>query len=183
MPDYKNGKIYKLVNTKNDKIYVGSTCARLCDRMAGHRQDLEKGCESPVYQTMREIGSKHFHIALIEDFPCASKIELEAREYHIMRRYIRKGRELLNSIIDGKYSDESKHKMSMAKKGKFGQMHNKFKRGSLIRHDGSCPRWRFHWQDEGKQRSRSFSVSKYGEKEARRMAEKVQKKIYPLRNK
>ena len=29
---YQNGKVYKLVNCVDDKIYIGSTCARLSKR-------------------------------------------------------------------------------------------------------------------------------------------------------
>ena len=37
MPDYANGKIYKIVNTENEKVYIGSTTQRLWGRMRGHR--------------------------------------------------------------------------------------------------------------------------------------------------
>jgi hypothetical protein len=40
MPDYENGKIYKLVNEVDDEIYIGSTTVRLCNRKSKH-----KGCE------------------------------------------------------------------------------------------------------------------------------------------
>ena len=37
MPDYNNGKIYKIISSYTDKIYVGSTTEkRLCDRFSGH---------------------------------------------------------------------------------------------------------------------------------------------------
>ena len=35
--DYQESKIYKIYNTINDDIYVGSTTQKLCERMRGHR--------------------------------------------------------------------------------------------------------------------------------------------------
>ena len=37
MPDYSKGKIYKMLNTIDDEIYVGSTIETLRQRMATHR--------------------------------------------------------------------------------------------------------------------------------------------------
>ena len=38
MPDYKLGKIYKLINNINENIYIGSTALRLlCMRKSGHQ--------------------------------------------------------------------------------------------------------------------------------------------------
>ena len=38
MPDYKFGKIYKLIDNTNGNIYVGSTAVRLlCMRKSGHQ--------------------------------------------------------------------------------------------------------------------------------------------------
>lgn len=87
MPDYQNGKIYKIECTLPDVegCYVGSTCKKyLCDRMTGHRSDAknEKKKQSRIYQTMREHGIPNFKIVLIEEFPCNSKDELRAREEH-----------------------------------------------------------------------------------------------------
>jgi antitoxin component YwqK of YwqJK toxin-antitoxin module len=182
MVNYENGQIYKLVNSVNDKIYIGSTCRLLCQRIGDHRCHARKGYNSPVYITMRKLGIENFRIVLIEAFPCEDKTDLEAREYLIMRRYLKKGRELLNSTIDhGKRSNEHKRKISIASKGKVGKDHNSFKRGSLTRQTGTWPGWMFQWYEDGKRHSRTFSVKKYTENGARRLAEKVQKKIYPLR--
>jgi hypothetical protein len=134
---------------------------------------------------MRNLGVENFKMKLIELFPSKSKSELERREYHIMQRYIKKGRQLFNTTIEyGKQSNETKLKISIATKGRIGEQNNSFKRGSLYRNvtpTGFV--WVFKWMDNGKRKTNSFSVQKYGEKEARRQAEKVQKKIFPLRNK
>ena len=35
--DYQESKTYKIYNTINDDIYVGSTTQKLCERMRDHR--------------------------------------------------------------------------------------------------------------------------------------------------
>ena len=40
MPDYSNGKVYKLVCDTTQKIYIGSTTLRLCQRLAQHKIDF-----------------------------------------------------------------------------------------------------------------------------------------------
>jgi len=37
MPDFKQGKIYKIVDITSDKTYVGSTCQTLENRLSGHK--------------------------------------------------------------------------------------------------------------------------------------------------
>ena len=37
MEKYKSGKFYKIVNTIDDKVYIGSTIRSLSQRMGGHR--------------------------------------------------------------------------------------------------------------------------------------------------
>lgn len=81
MVNYKNGKIYKIVNTINDDIYIGSTCDKLCKRMVAHRA-VAKSYEgnSNVHITMRELGVDNFKIILIESYPCESTEQLRSRE-------------------------------------------------------------------------------------------------------
>ena len=42
MPDYSKGKIYKMLNTIDYEIYVGSTIETLGQRMAKHRSFVKK---------------------------------------------------------------------------------------------------------------------------------------------
>ena len=84
MPDFQNAKVYKLVNTVDDKIYVGSTCKTLEVRMSGHKSDAKRSPNSPVYVHLNKIGWDKVDIALIEKYPCNTKEELKYRErYYI----------------------------------------------------------------------------------------------------
>lgn len=74
------GKIYKITNDVNDLIYVGSTIGPLCKRMAGHRTDAKRDKKSAINTAIRELGSQHFKIVLIENFTCQTREELRARE-------------------------------------------------------------------------------------------------------
>ena len=38
MPNYQNGKIYKLVCDDPEKIYIGSTTQRLSARLSSHKK-------------------------------------------------------------------------------------------------------------------------------------------------
>ena len=38
---YSNAKIYKIVDNTNGNIYIGSTCKKLCQRIAQHRTDYK----------------------------------------------------------------------------------------------------------------------------------------------
>jgi len=69
--DYKNGKIYKLICSETQKIYIGSTCSTLSKRLYGHKAKLNRAV------------SRNFvnpKIYLIEDYPCERKEQLLMRE-------------------------------------------------------------------------------------------------------
>jgi len=79
MPNYQNGKIYKITNSVNNDTYIGSTTQKLCARMRLHRMSAKKS-KAKVYCKMRSIGIQNFKIELLEDFPCYSKKELLHQE-------------------------------------------------------------------------------------------------------
>jgi hypothetical protein len=83
MPDYKLGKIYKLINHSNDDIYIGSTCEptlarRLTKHVCGHRYWKKTNLKYMTSFDIIETGT--YEIILIEAFPCNSKDELHSRE-------------------------------------------------------------------------------------------------------
>ena len=40
---YQDGKIYQILNSETDDVYVGSTCQKLSKRMTNHRTKLKSG--------------------------------------------------------------------------------------------------------------------------------------------
>ena len=80
---YVEGKIYKIFNTLNDDIYVGSTIQSLSHRMIKHRDNVKNTTthyKTSVCKLMQELGVEHFFIELVEAYPCNKKEELNARE-------------------------------------------------------------------------------------------------------
>jgi lipopolysaccharide export LptBFGC system permease protein LptF len=81
MPNYQNGKIYKIHSYKTDKIYIGSTTVLLCKRFTGHKTDNKTGRGTLAKQIFEY---DDVMITLIENYPCNDRNELEKRErYHI----------------------------------------------------------------------------------------------------
>ena len=81
---YKNGKIYQILNTENNKVYIGSTCTQLSRRMVHHRK-CSLSMSSLLYDEMKTLGIDKFYIELLEAFPCNNKDELIARENALIR--------------------------------------------------------------------------------------------------
>jgi hypothetical protein len=104
--DYKNGKIYKILNDITDDVYVGSTCQPLSKRMAEHRKSLNgatvlKSKKRLLYDKMRAVGKDHFYIELIEEYPCDNIEQLLKREGCYIREI-----GTLNTIVSGRTQQE-----------------------------------------------------------------------------
>jgi hypothetical protein len=106
MVNYQNGKIYKIVSSQTDKVYIGSTTKdKLCQRMAGHRGSYKSYLKDEHnYITSFEI-IKHedAKIILIEAFPCNNSDELHARE----RYYIENTNNCVNKQVPSSNKKES----------------------------------------------------------------------------
>ena len=85
MPNYQNGKIYKVLNHIDCEVYVGSTCGSLALRLSRHRSMAKCGGKGLVYQHMRQLGQQNFFIELVEDCPCDNKEQLFKREGECIR--------------------------------------------------------------------------------------------------
>jgi len=99
MVNYENGKIYKIVNDKNNMTYFGSTTQQLSKRMAKHRSLFNKlgGCNT--YDKFGNI--KDCKIYLIELYPSNTKEELLKRERYYIENF-----DCINSQIPGRTRKE-----------------------------------------------------------------------------
>ena len=108
MPNYQEGKIYKIYNTINDDIYIGSTTQKICERMRCHRSNykykdkFKNLVNVKLYEAMDEYGVGNFFIELIEKYPCNDKDELRRSE----GKYIRELKPSLNMVIAGRTHKE-----------------------------------------------------------------------------
>jgi hypothetical protein len=95
MPDFNNGKIYKLWSPQGDEIYIGSTIQPLYKRLNEHKN--KRDCNSKyLFENYDNV-----RIELIELYPCNSKMELNKKE----GEYIREN-ECLNRCIAGRTKKE-----------------------------------------------------------------------------
>ena len=85
MVNYKQGKIYKLVDNSNGNIYVGFTCqTTLAQRLSEHVSKYKMYMNGKYnYVTSFEIiKNGDYDIVLLEACSCETKDELHARERH-----------------------------------------------------------------------------------------------------
>lgn len=81
------GRIYKIVNDVDNRIYIGSTKNTLRDRMYSHRSASRQNTESKIYRFMREVGEDHFKILLIEEREFKSRDEMVSLEDEYIKKY------------------------------------------------------------------------------------------------
>jgi hypothetical protein len=83
MPDYSQGKIYRLTCVNLDLVYYGSTVITLKQRLAKHKSDYNrwKSGKSTCYCASSELfEAGDVEIELVIDCPCENKRELEEVE-------------------------------------------------------------------------------------------------------
>lgn len=92
---YKNSKIFKIGNTVDDKIFVGSThdnpMSCLCDHIVQSHDPMLQ-----LHRHIKKHGFKQFNIVILEKFPCSSLSELQAVE----AMWIKKLKPFLNYPVD-----------------------------------------------------------------------------------
>tara|TARA_R100001198_G_C5173829_1_gene173436 strand:+ start:334 stop:873 length:540 start_codon:yes stop_codon:yes gene_type:complete len=95
MPDYSQGKIYKIECNITNEVYYGSTTLRyLSSRIACHRYDRKT-------TSVNIIDRGNFNIKVIEEYPCNNRQELEAREAYYIRNNV-----CINKIIPNRTMKE-----------------------------------------------------------------------------
>ena len=100
MPNYQNGKIYKIVNDDlPDLIYYGSTTLKLCDRIKTHKYYSKKKNKGGSGSLLFKIGKPK--ILLVENFSCNTKEELLKRE-----RFYIENNKCINIEIPGRTKKE-----------------------------------------------------------------------------
>jgi hypothetical protein len=115
MPDYAKGKIYKILNSIDDEVYIGSTVEPLCKRMWQHKSEAKTKAKSKLHQHMSNTGIEHFYIELVEQYQCNSKEELCSKEGEWIRKVGTLNR-LVAGRTDEQYRQENKSKISESAK-------------------------------------------------------------------
>ncbi len=117
------GYIYLIRNLVNGKGYVGQTSSSIEERFSEHVAASNRNCSNALYKAMRKYGIENFFISKVAS--CDSLL-LNDLEKHYIRFYgtfapTGHGYNLTlggDGVLGYTMSDESKAKMSLAKKGK-----------------------------------------------------------------
>jgi len=82
--EYNNSKIYKIISSKSEKVYIGSTITTINSRMSKHKSEYKLWMDNKHhYMSSFEILKyEDSNIVLIENFPCHDLNELLLREQY-----------------------------------------------------------------------------------------------------
>ena len=84
MPNYANGKVYKICSYNSDDVYYGSTCLKLCQRLAKHVYNWKHFNENKKnvgrLTSFSILDQGNYYFELVENVQCSSKEELHKRE-------------------------------------------------------------------------------------------------------
>jgi hypothetical protein len=114
MNKYQNGKVYKIVSQNTEKVYVGSTCKDLIERLGEHKRKYDgyvKKLHCTFYTSFLVLEKGNYTIELLENVPCDSKIVLLMAE----QRYINSIPEccnLLNCILTDNERRDKMYKLN-----------------------------------------------------------------------
>ncbi|GMF60622.1 unnamed protein product [Phytophthora fragariaefolia] len=85
MSNTKVGRIYKILSTQSDHVYVGSTFNTIRDRFHQHKEDYSKWLngkhgEVSIYSYFKQFGVDNFKMILIKEYEVVDRTHLEAYE-------------------------------------------------------------------------------------------------------
>jgi hypothetical protein len=110
MTNYQNSKIYKIVDNTSDMIYIGSTCKTLDQRLKSHELDYKKynNGKYNFVTSFKILGNNDYKIELLENYPCATRQDLNIREGQIIKQYRTNKLKIVNRNVAGQTDKESK---------------------------------------------------------------------------
>ena len=73
-------KVYKIINSETDDVFIGSTSQPLYKRLYLLRADALSGKASALCDLMRQVGNDKLRIELLEEFPYTSADQTKAVE-------------------------------------------------------------------------------------------------------
>jgi hypothetical protein len=113
MPNYANGKIYKIVCNITGEQYIGGTTQKLSQRLTQHV--LRSKNDKKNMKSKEIILRGDYQIVLIESYPCNNKEELERKEREHIESNI-----CVNKIIptrtDKEWREAHKEEITLNKK-------------------------------------------------------------------
>lgn len=157
MRKYQNGVVYKITNSKNSEVYIGSTFMDIEERFVKHKCDAKQRPRlSKFYTFMNEQGIDNFEIDVVEEYPCESKQQLEKREGEIIREM-----GTLNQRIAGRSNKEYRNE--------FREYLREFARENK-------KKWKINTREHHLEKERGYKKT-YREKHREKLQEKASTKV------
>lgn len=120
--------IYAIRNLKNNKIYIGQS-TNIERRFREHKnRGFFTEYETPIYKAFRKYGLENFSFEVLEE---AEQSKLNEKEIFYIKIYRSNEKKFGYNLTDGgtgyrgKFAEEHKQKMSLAKKGEKNPMYKK----------------------------------------------------------
>ena len=72
---YQNGRVYKIINTQGDEVYIGSTFNTISQRMRHHKKNYNRWINNTknrcsIYEYFKKNGIDKYKIVLIKEYNC-----------------------------------------------------------------------------------------------------------------
>ena len=123
---YSNAKIYKIVDNTNGNIYIGSTCKKLCQRIAQHRSSYKRYLDGKVnyVSSFKILKNDDYDIILVEEVvDCKNKEQLRARERHYIESL-----DCVNKRIEGRTKKEYRKEYYKDNKEKLDELNKQYRK-------------------------------------------------------
>ena len=80
---YKDAKLYRIVNSVDEKVYIGWTNESIGVRWSKHKYAFKNsvGRHKLLHNHMVKLGIDKFRIELLELWPCKGRHQIHKREY------------------------------------------------------------------------------------------------------
>ena len=169
MPDYSKSKIYQVISSQCEQVYIGSTTIGLAQRLAQHRSSYKqfKAGKTTNCTSYQLLDYDDVKIELIEDFPCERREQLLKREGELIRE-----RNCVNQKVSGRTHKEAskiyKEKNKESMKLLFKQWYESNKERQKKYRDLNTERIQ-SYRDSHKEKNRAYQKAYRERKKAERL--------------
>ena len=123
MNKYSESKIYKIVNSKTNLCYIGSTTNTLFNRFKSHLHSYNNGNLTTTAKKLFDIDVNSCSIELLQNYACNNRRELHLQEGKFIKLF---QPYVVNKKIEGRSQREYKneHKQEIAEYQKNYKLHH-----------------------------------------------------------
>ena len=121
------GKIYKITNTIDNSLYIGSTILDLKIRFSLHKNHSKMCKHTLLYKKINELGFENFKIELVKEVECDSKQDLKTIEGSFIKQFGN-----LNNNMAGRTIKEWRQLKDLCKCGKQFTLPNRNRHKSCL---------------------------------------------------